>query len=48
MQTDKSLKEKHINFLKSKGEFYIDCSLGIFNQEERESLEKYGHWFKAL
>ena len=26
----------------------MDCSLAIFNTEEREILEKYGHWFKAL
>jgi uncharacterized protein len=48
MQMDKTLKEKHLDYLKSKGEFYIDCSLTIFNEEERESLEKYGYWFQAL
>jgi len=44
----KNTKEAHLKLVTQKGKFKMDCSLAIFNTEEREILEKYGHWFKAL
>lgn len=44
----KEIKLIHLEYLSSHGPFHIDCSLGIFNFEEIEILEKYGHWFQAL
>ncbi len=43
-----SSKKEHIMFLKSKGNFSIDCITEIFTRSELRSLEKYGHWFQAL
>jgi uncharacterized protein YifE (UPF0438 family) len=43
-----ALREEHLNFLKTKGQFSIECSREIFNFEQIEILKKYGHWFKAL
>jgi uncharacterized protein YifE (UPF0438 family) len=43
-----SNRQDHIDYIKSKGKFKIDCSRLIFNEEEIEILEKYGHWFVAL
>jgi len=41
-------KIKHLDLLKAKGQFKIDCSNAIFNQEEEKILKKFGHWFQAL
>lgn len=41
-------KQQHVEFIKSKGNFQIDCKTNIFNIDEIEILKKYGHWFKAL
>ena len=38
----------HINYLKQKGRFNIDCNISIFSSEEIELLQRYGHWFKAI
>ena len=38
----------HINYLKQKGRFKIDCNPVIFSTEEIEILKRYGHWFKAI
>ncbi len=43
-----SSKERHLEYIRQKGSFSIDCSLAIFSSEEIEILEKWGHWFKAL
>lgn len=42
------IKEEHLRYLKTKGEFIVDCSHAIFSLEEIEILQKYGHWFRAL
>jgi len=41
-------KEDHLNYIKVKGNFKVDCSHQIFTQEELKILEKFGHWFQAL
>ncbi len=41
-------KHNHLQYLKEKGRFKVDCGLVIFSREEIEILEKYGHWFQAL
>ena len=41
-------KHEHLQYLKEKGRFTVDCGLVIFSPEEIEILEKYGHWFQAL
>ncbi len=38
----------HINYLKQKGRFTIDCNSSIFSTEEIEIVQRYGHWFKAI
>jgi uncharacterized protein YifE (UPF0438 family) len=48
MNKPKEIKLIHKEYLSSHGSFHIECSLGIFNDEEIEILEKYGHWFQAL
>lgn len=42
------IKEEHLRYLRTKGEFTVDCSHVIFSLEEIEILQKYGHWFRAL
>ena len=42
------LKEQHLQLIKERGRFFVDCSHAIFSMEELKLLEKYGHWFKAL
>ena len=43
-----SLKDEHNQYRKEHGKYKIDCDTQIFNHNEIEILEKYGHWFKAL
>lgn len=45
---NKKEKEQHINYIKSKGKFIVNCSHKIFDSEEIKLLEKYGYWFDAL
>ncbi|MDT8394608.1 MAG: DUF413 domain-containing protein [Bacteroidales bacterium] len=42
------LTRHHQDYIKTMGPFLIDCSIEIFSNEEREVLEKYGHWFQAI
>lgn len=44
----KNTKEVHLKLISQKGKFKMDCSEAIFSNEEREIIEKYGNWFKAL
>ena len=41
-------KHEHLQYLKEKGRFTVDCVHVVFSPEEIEILEKYGHWFQAL
>jgi len=41
-------KQEHLDWIKAKGSFTVDCSHAIFTLEEIEILEKWGHWFRAL
>ena len=41
-------KKEHLQLIRDKGKFTIDCNHAIFSLEEIEILEKYGHWFTAL
>lgn len=43
-----STKLEHLNYVKEKGKFTVDCSHAIFTNEEIEILEKWGNWFMAL
>jgi uncharacterized protein len=43
-----STKQEHLQYIKEKGKFIVDCSHAIFSTESIEILEKYGHWFMAL
>lgn len=43
-----SPKSIHLEYIKSKGAFTIDCSFQIFSKEEIEVLQKFGHWFHGL
>lgn len=43
-----STKEVHLNFIAQNGSFKLNYNNTIFNIEEFQILEKYGHWFKAL
>ena len=43
-----SSKKKHLEYIKQKGSFVVDCSHAIFSDEEILFLEKYGHWLQAL
>lgn len=42
------LQKEHLEYIRSKGQFALNCSSEIFNCEQIEILEKYGHWFNAL
>ena len=41
-------KEAHLQYIRDKGEFLVDCSHYIFSSEEIEILQKFGYWFRAL
>ncbi len=41
-------KQDHLNLIKKKGYFKVDCIEEIFTKEEFSFLEKYGHWLEAL
>ena len=41
-------REEHLQYLRTKGEFTVDCSHAIFSLDELEILQKYGYWFQAL
>jgi uncharacterized protein len=41
-------KAEHIKYLKSKGDFNINCCNSIFSNYEIEILKKYGNWFLGL
>ncbi len=41
-------KAEHIEYLKEKGPFDLEGDAVIFNNEEIEMLEKWGHWYKGL
>lgn len=43
-----STKQDHLNYIKEKGSFTVDCDHHIFKPGELEILKKYGHWFHAL
>ena len=43
-----SSKQDHLNYIKEKGDFHIDCSTIIFSSQEIAILKKFGHWFDAL
>ena len=43
-----STKQEHLDFIKPKGKFIVNCNHSSFSLEEIEMLEKYGHWFNAL
>lgn len=43
-----STKVEHLQLIRVKGDFTVDCSHKIFSTEELEILRQYGHWFKAL
>ncbi len=43
-----STKQEHLQLIKDKGRFTVNCSHAIFSNEEIELLEKWGHWFTAL
>jgi uncharacterized protein YifE (UPF0438 family) len=45
VMTDKSL---HVEFIRKMGRFPIDCSTAIFSVEEKQILNEYGHWLRAL
>ena len=46
--SEKQNEQAHKDYIKSKGEFVVNCSHKVFNREEIELLQKYGHWFEAL
>lgn len=46
--SEKQNEQAHKDYIKSKGEFVVNCSHKIFDREEIELLQKYGHWFEAL
>jgi len=41
-------KQKHLEYLREKGPFALDCSAVIFGTDELELLHQWGHWFQAL
>ena len=41
-------KTKHLLYLKSKPNFHIDCSLGIFCDSEILMLREWGNWYQGL
>ena len=41
-------KTEHIKYLKSKGDFNIDCCHSIFSDTEIRLLKRYGNWFLGL
>ena len=41
-------RQEHLDLLKQRGKFILDCPKGVFSNEEAELLVKYGHWFQAL
>lgn len=43
-----SIKQEHLDYLKEKGKFTVDCSQAIFSCVYIEIQGKYGHWFMAL
>ncbi|WP_370477197.1 DUF413 domain-containing protein [Tamlana flava] len=43
-----SSKSVHLDYIKAKGAFSVDCSFQIFSKEEIDVLQKYGHWFNGL
>lgn len=43
-----STKEEHLQLIRARGNFIVDCSHEIFSTEELEILQRYGYWFEAL
>ncbi len=41
-------KAGHLAYLNQKGTFDLEGDTAIFNNEEIEMLEKWGHWYKGL
>jgi uncharacterized protein len=41
-------KAEHLAYLNQKGTFDLEGDTVIFNYEEIEMLEKWGHWYKGL
>lgn len=39
---------EHKAYIKDKGTFDLEGDTAIFNEEEIEMLEKWGHWFQGL
>ena len=44
----KVIQKEHLDYLRKKGPFPLNCSCEIFTNEQIELLKKYGYWFKAL
>ena len=42
------LHNEHVKYLKEKGQYKLNCSCEIFNNEQIEILKEFGHWFTAL
>jgi uncharacterized protein len=41
-------KQIHLDYIRGKGSFNVDCNHSIFSTDELEILKKYGHWMLAL
>jgi len=45
---DKNINKVHLQYIKEKGKFTVDCPREILSDRKRELLETYGYFFEAL